>query len=563
MFNLPQFLDNKRREKSIGASLRPDDILAKPMPSKQVQVNQLVLKVSAPKRTGRKRKRGSNGPFIPEAEFANSAAKDTALPSTLDTKSVFRSLHDNPDRYTVEVVGHLKDTHRFRSMPDYQYATSTNTLITKFRDTLMSRDYENIKNFKVDGVKGLPKTQDIGAPPFFSINRQPYNYNYRQNAYVKLVTDEHGQVTTVNVTAPARHIKTYLDPEDPVVPDGPPPELPPESTLESRMREWITKLRAELDKRPMMQRRVYSNIFKGDHELELKRAAGYVGYTFSSGPFKDVLIKFGVDPRSDPKYRFYQAVAFQIPAEGHSAPDDPESYTNTREGKKEAHGGKKRWVEGTHKFDGTKFYRDGKIWQVCDITEPFLKELMETAELRSSCDVSRVQPRGTESDRSQMTYSGWYGNGTWSVLRVIMKDMIRCIGEGKTPSLNRYKQVAKMFPAIVTDENVAQTAPDSSGILQRSNQIGFPVDTKTALLASGARAMCMAAFRYSKRHKKTGKKDGDGAGGATGEQAQPPTPGRTEMEQELDDADGALIGLDSAGEDEQDEEEQSDEDEVE
>jgi general transcription factor 3C polypeptide 5 (transcription factor C subunit 1) len=360
------------------------------MPSKQTQVNQLVLKVSAPKRTGRKRKRGSNDPFLPETEVETGSARVTTLPSTLGPESVFRAIRDNSDRYTVTAVGHLKESHRFRSMPDYQYATSTNTLITKFRNTIMSRNYEDIQNFELDGVKGLPKGQDIGPPPFFSVNKQPYNYNYRQNTYVKLVTDENGQVTTVNVTAPAKHIKTYLDPDDPTVPTAPPAELPPESTLEPRMREWIAKLRAELDKRPMMQRRVYSNIFKGDHEMELKRAAGYVGYTFSSGPFKDVLIKFGVDPRSDPKYRFYQAVAFQIPAEGHSAPDDPGSYMNTRGGKRVSRGVKKRWVEGTHLFDGSKFYRDGKIWQVCDITEPFLKALMETAEVRSSCDVSSL-----------------------------------------------------------------------------------------------------------------------------------------------------------------------------
>jgi general transcription factor 3C polypeptide 5 (transcription factor C subunit 1) len=547
--NEPQFLETNDKAKSLPTSLRPDDVLAKAMPSRQVEVNQILLEVTVPKWTGRKRKRGSSGPFLSEAELQDGTSKGTSsIVSTPKAATILRALRDNPSNYTVAAVGHIKESHRFRSIPDYQYAHSTNTLMTRMREKLMTDDLEKIKEFRLDGVVGLPKTQDVGPPPFFSIIQQPYNYSFRQNAYVKLVTDETGAVTTVNITAPAKHVKHYLDPDDPNVPLAPPAELAPEESLEPRMQDWIAKLRAELQKRPLMQRRVYGNMFKGQNDLELKRASGYCGYTFASGPFKDVLIKFGVDPRSDPKYRIYQAVGFQIAPDGQSAPDDPGSYMKQRRGKREFFGSRK-WVPNTHIFDGNKFYRDGKIWQVCDITDPFLKNLLETAQLREKCD---------------MTFSGWYGNGTWSVFRIAMKDKIRILGEGKVPNDHRYETIAKMFPWIVDESNLAETQPDSSGMLNRSNQIGYPVDTQTAVLASNVRAMAMAAHRHRHRHQR-GRRPragsmamSDGNASSTGEM-DVDVPETAEMEEE----DEALIGMDSGSEDDQDGEDSDEQEQVE
>jgi general transcription factor 3C polypeptide 5 (transcription factor C subunit 1) len=519
------------------------------MPSRQVDVNQILLEVTVPKWTGRKRKRGTNDPFLSEVELQNGSSKSTpSIASPPKAASVFRALRDNPASYTVAAIGQINESHRFRSIPDYQYAHSTNTLMARLRENLMTDDLEKIKKFKLDGVVGLPKTQDVGPPPFFSIIQQPYNYSFRQNAYVKLVTDDSGAVTTVNITAPAKNVKHYLDPDDPNVPLGPPAELTPEESLDPRMQEWIANLRAELEKRPLMQRRVYGNIFEGQNDLELKRASGYCGYTFASGPFKDVLIKFGVDPRSDPKYRIYQAVGFQIAPEAQSAADDPGSYMRKRRGKREFYGSRK-WVPNTHIFDGTKLYRDGKIWQVCDITDPFLTNLLETAELRTSCD---------------MTFSGWYGNGTWSVLRIVMKDKIRILSEGKLPNDRRYETIARMFPWTVDETNLADTQPDSSGMLNRSNQIGYPVDTQTAVLASNVRAMAMAAHRHQHRHQ-SGRRPRAGSMAMSDTTASSSgdmdvdMPGNAEMEEE----DEALIGMDSGSEDDQDEGEESDEQEQE
>ncbi len=41
----------------------------------------------------------------------------------------------------------------------------------------------------------------------------------------------------------------------------------------------------------------------------------------------------------------------------------------------------------SHLFDGETVSKDGKIWQVCDITEPFLKDMLATTDIRKECHV--------------------------------------------------------------------------------------------------------------------------------------------------------------------------------
>jgi len=377
-----KFLGN-RDSKQLEVSFRPEDVMSKTIAAHKVGVNQILLKVTVPKRTGRKRKRGTNGPFLSESEIQNG---QSSKKEGLQADTVLQSLIDNPNNYRVEAVGQIKENHRFRSFPDFQYSTYRNKLMEHLRETIMTDKLESVKKFQMDMQKGLPHDQDVGPPPYFILNRQPYNYSYRQNVYSKTVTDPSGAVQVVNITAPVKHVRTYIEPDDENVPQARPEELAAEDSLPPKMQERIQRLRDELRKRPLMQRRVYFNIFGGQFEFELKQAAAYCGYTFASGPFKDVLIAFGVDPRKDPKYRIYQAVSFQIGNEGAHAPDDPGAHMAKRGGKRVF--SRKATVKGTHIFDGTKLYTDGKVWQVCDITDPFLKELLATKELRKDCDVS-------------------------------------------------------------------------------------------------------------------------------------------------------------------------------
>jgi hypothetical protein len=93
---------------TIPVTLRPEDVYAAKIPSKHINTSNLLLKFTVPKRTGRKRKRGSNGPFI-ESDSPQSVSGLT------DARMVYQSLHDNEGKYQSTVVGIVRDTHRYRS----------------------------------------------------------------------------------------------------------------------------------------------------------------------------------------------------------------------------------------------------------------------------------------------------------------------------------------------------------------------------------------------------------------------------------------------------------------
>jgi general transcription factor 3C polypeptide 5 (transcription factor C subunit 1) len=120
--------------KVVTASLRPDDPLAKRILGTPVTTNNLLLKVTVPKRTGRKRKRGSSGPFVAdETEDPGLSKQNHHVPAS----SVFRRLQDNVGKYTVAVAGLIDEMHRFRTLPDLQYAASTNKTMIDIRDNLL------------------------------------------------------------------------------------------------------------------------------------------------------------------------------------------------------------------------------------------------------------------------------------------------------------------------------------------------------------------------------------------------------------------------------------------
>lgn len=84
-----------------------------------------------PKRTGRKRKKGSNGPWQGNDKVS---AIDPALAppeeqvcsrSRLDDPRLLRAkLADNVGKYDVEAVGVIKQTHRFRALADFYWDMS-------------------------------------------------------------------------------------------------------------------------------------------------------------------------------------------------------------------------------------------------------------------------------------------------------------------------------------------------------------------------------------------------------------------------------------------------------
>lgn len=83
--------------------------MSRPLQSTSLPSNNILLKVTVPKRTGRKRKKGSNEPFSGVA-----VSTVHTEPQRRSARELQRSLSDNVSKYQVEPVGLVNRTHVFR-----------------------------------------------------------------------------------------------------------------------------------------------------------------------------------------------------------------------------------------------------------------------------------------------------------------------------------------------------------------------------------------------------------------------------------------------------------------
>ncbi|KAG9557468.1 hypothetical protein KCU71_g11030, partial [Aureobasidium melanogenum] len=415
---------------SVGLSLRPHDSLVKKLVSKEMPVQNLLLRVTVPRRTGRKRKRDSDDPFEnhdDRQESSNGDTEGTATSIPVTAEQLRRRLVDNKDAYTIQPVATIKQTHRFRALPDFQLRAGSQPVMHQIGKGLINPTISSIKNFKVDMTPGRPADEELIAPPNFTSFEQSLNYLYKQNPGVTHVTDEKGRVKTVNTQAPKKRQVVSVAHDVEKVPTEPPKGLVPIEKQSEALQQCVKNLLELLESRPAVTRRVACNLVDWGNEALFKEATQYVGYSFKSGPFRDTLVKYGLDPRTDPKYRCYQTFSFQLI-----------SKDKVIAAAKKMRDGKNQWIrsdrykkdeEPSHVFDGKSMTTNGKTWQVCDIKEPVLAGLLATENLRSEFD--------------PVNY-GWYLNGTVAKARIIMRDMIGMMLNGQAPDTASYQTVSSI-----------------------------------------------------------------------------------------------------------------------
>ena len=210
---------------------------------------------------------------------------------------------------------------------------------------------------------------------------------------MKHAVDAEGNLTIVN-SQKARKVWTQIvQPDIPHVPMGPASGVIPLDTIDPKAQRFVEQISDVLERRPIWTRRALGNQLNGsDWTRWNKTVLQYVSYMFRSGPWRDCIVKFGVDPRSDPKYRIYQSIMYQFDGEGKHVKRMRSAANNGRRG------GARTWAKvkvtktsplknKSHIFDGKQVGTDGKIWQVCDITDPLLQSILSTPNVRERCDV--------------------------------------------------------------------------------------------------------------------------------------------------------------------------------
>ncbi len=305
-----------------------------------------------------------------------------------------------------------------------------------------------LRNYNVNHGTSLPPNVDLVPPPAFANMAMPFPYEYSQNPFVREIDGDEGVRRVVNVTARVASAGFVIRQDEYPVPMGPnrQPDLD-----HSETRKVMAEFDRAMDERPVWTRRSIINRIsrsEGADKLSastVRRCIAFAGYQFKGGPFRDALVRYGLDPRLDPKYRIYQTLIFKtrrtMMGETGQAWHDVRAaeLANIKTAPSDNH------RDDSHLFDGKSYYEDGKVWQVCDITDPVLASLFATAEVR---------PRFDEGS------TGWYHAGLWAKVKAIMRNKMHAIRFGRVVSDADYSR--------------ALTAPDRSPLLG-SKSINIPL----------------------------------------------------------------------------------------
>ncbi|KAI0196734.1 RNA polymerase III transcription factor IIIC subunit-domain-containing protein [Xylaria flabelliformis] len=402
-----KLVDDVQEPQALPLWFRPDNPASKPIVSHHAATNNILLKIIVPRRTGRKRKRGSDEPF---SEGSNISDATTTSSSTTAVGSVgrqdrprtiLRRLQDNHDRYQAEAVGMVRDSHRYRGLADFQFSNTNTPFLKNVAKHLLPLSFSTLRQFKLDeGVATNPGLEII-PPPHFTDKVIGFNYNYEQNpGIIDQGLDEEGETRLINRQGRNKFSYGHFIHHDAF----PAPDRPRMEGEAQKVPESLTQqLREAMELRPIWTRRAIVNQVRGSYtESVLKVALQLMGYQFRGGPFRDAIVKYGIDPRHDPKYRQYQTLSFKLAKNLVGSTKVP--WQTIRRGQVKSY--TKNDDPTSHIWDGESYSTDGKLWQICDITDPFMLDIIANAPVRSECDLSE---------------SGWFQRGTWQKIKAAMK----------------------------------------------------------------------------------------------------------------------------------------------
>ncbi|KAL0949601.1 hypothetical protein HGRIS_009648 [Hohenbuehelia grisea] len=257
-------------------------------------------------------------------------------------------------------------------------------------------------------------------PPIFSRQAIPLNYGYKANpaSVVSTIVDEETgeeRKRMINRMRWKGYGPASIAYADEKVPDAPPSSV--ESLRNSADEKFLVRLQALFVDRPIWTRMSLMNQFTANEARDIlnsKILLPLVCYVFQDGPWRDTLIRLKYDPRKDREARFYQRLYFR---NANHPIERPSVATRRQErASKPADQGEKDGDRKTsHVFDGITLTKETAAFQLCDITDPMLKEMIEgTDDLRDVCE---------ERD-------GWYSALAFEQIKTVLRHKFFSLLEG-------------------------------------------------------------------------------------------------------------------------------------
>ena len=388
--------ESLQTERPLNLSFNHHDSASRKLPSLHNTTENVLLQITVPKRIG-KRKRGSNDAFTPMQALS---------PVMRDSKYLLRAMADNREHTTVEAVGSLRQSHIWRSMPDFDYSTRTSDFLREIKSKVLPQDYRLLREWDLSKVHAHQRTE-VAPPPAFSNQFLPNPYMYQQSEIGDgAVYDDPSQRRDKVFTVSRGALEAY--------PTIPPADVPPLDEMTPSARKLLPVIRKLFIQRPIWSRRALGNHVPGGNLAvsSVRQGLAHVAFTISSGPWSRTLCAFGVDPRTDPEYRKYQTIT----TANDQKRDKDDEMENTIPGLVQSsaldNSGR------SHVFTGEgPVFDDGATFQLCDLEDLQLKSLVDIAdtEISKECDAEVM---------------GWYGNGTLTKIRIILRSKMKGIRNG-------------------------------------------------------------------------------------------------------------------------------------
>lgn len=129
-------------QSSTSVFLRQEDPTASGLSSHCAATHNVVLAVHVPKRTGMRRKRGTNDAWEYDPNAASDAFDTNGRPpgdtiAERDARRLRRKLQETAGLYRTEVVGIVKNSHRFRGVVDFQQSAHDSAFMSKFTENVL------------------------------------------------------------------------------------------------------------------------------------------------------------------------------------------------------------------------------------------------------------------------------------------------------------------------------------------------------------------------------------------------------------------------------------------
>lgn len=354
--------------------------------------------------------------------------------------------------------------------------------MNNFVDTILSGSVPKLRQFSLTPGVDRPPNIELIPPPFFTPISMPFPYNYSQNPHVREVggrsaASDAGLLSAgdefdslVNTTSRAPAAGYFLGCREYPVPTRPRSEP---NLDDPQITAIMEELRQAMEERPVWTRRSMLNRLSVSFGHLPKRGAlvrycmNYAGYQFKGGPWRDALVRYGVDPRSDPKYRIYQTLIFKLHkthvgtiGRSWQSVRREEFAMSSNFGRIWRGKGNGEISSRSHEFDGEQFSTDGKVWQVCDITDPLLAKLFAESDVLPACD-----PEG----------SGFYPSPVWAIAKGIMKRKMLAIRFARTLEDDAFGAALRACREACRNEEPANTIsvplPDLNLTLEEKSQV--------------------------------------------------------------------------------------------